>query len=298
MLIWDSLKILALVAAFCNPSSVYIATRQLHTLTLTLVDEVRTHKRSVLSLFPQIILVTGRLIVLFTLIVANCVLVETIGDSDNTVTTTAKAISEVQQLAKPLPSTSLNAVVECVKEKIDLPVTKKLISNTDKTDVMIDQPPPPVSTTILDESTEADSDDGTLENCSEGSLKAATELTPERTALNVSQGKKGNPEPECVSVDTTKVKITPSSMHKIDGRPASQNITNEQQPEATVPPEIDGRQQSRNQLKRQSLLLPKLNPPRQSIEKPHRKFSLSYHRSNDETDSKPKRFLSIFKKKN
>jgi hypothetical protein len=298
MLIWDSLKILALVAAFCNPSSVYIATRQLHILTLTVVDEVGTHKRSVLSLFPQIILVAGRLIVLFTLIVGNCVLLETIGNSDNTVTTTAKAISEVQQLAKPLPSTSLNAVVECVKEKIDLPVTNELISNTDKTDVMIDQPSPPISTTILDESTEANSDDGTLENWSEGSLKAATELTPEQTALNGGQGKKGNSESECVSVDTTKVKITPSSMHKIDGRLASHNIANEQQPEATVPPEIDGRQQSRNQLKRQSLLLPELNPPRQSIEKPHRKFSLIYHRSNDESDSKPKRFLSIFKKKN
>lgn len=310
MLIWDTLKILILVAAFCNPSSMYIAAQQLQTLTLNLVDDVRTKNRSVLSVFPQLLLVTGRLIVVTMLIVVNCVLLETIGHTGKMVMATGEAFRDVQQIARPLPTESLNTVVEAEKEKVDIPVANGSCSKREVIDVTIEQSSP--STTVressIDEDTASDSE-ATLENISDHITVTDDDHPdeqpmPKQTTLDNSESKNGNSDPVLFSnVDAhdakeAKIQVIPSTVQEINVQKPdklNKNATKEQ-PDVNIVPQIDGRQQSNNQLKRQSLLLPELIPPRQSIEKPRRKFSI-VHGSNEGADFKPKRFLSIFKKK-
>jgi hypothetical protein len=295
MVLWDTLIILALVAAFLNPESVYIATCQLQVVVNNLFEEVRLKKRSVASVFPQLLLVSGRLIVLMVLIVANCILGETVSKTDKTVKTTATAIKQVQQLAQPLPTDSIHAVVESVKEKIDIPVLDIAASKTnDHHDGIID-PPLKVDTQSM-----ASGTDDTLENTSQCSEKTENDHdAAEQMESSALKGKNGNSDQIITVVDPHDIKnsersVPPTAVEDVNrvdpSKTTSENVTEAQQ---DVPPQLDGRQQSNSQIKRRSLLLPELNPPKQSIEKPRRKFSIVQTSS----DSKPKRLLSIFKKR-
>lgn len=305
MVLWDALIILTLVAAFLNPESVYMATCQVQVVIKNLIEEVRNKKRSVASVFPQLLLVSGRLMVLMVLIIANCILGEAVSKTDKTVKTTATAIKQVQQLAEPMPTESIHAVVESVKEKIDIPVLGLTASSTDDHhDGIIDPPPPKVDTQSI-----ASGTDDTLENTSQCSSSEKTEngLDPaEHMESSALKGKNGNSDQVVTIVDPHDIKNTelsvPPPVATVEDKnlvaPAkidmSENVTEAQQ---DVPPQIDGRQQSNSQIKRRSLLLPELNPsPKHSIEKPRRKFSI-VQRTNETPDSKPKRLLSIFKKR-
>lgn len=303
MVLWDALIILTLVAAFLNPESVYMATCQLQIVIKNLIEEVRNKKRSVASVFPQLLLVSGRLMVLMVLIIANCILGEAVSKTDKTVKTTATAINQVQQLAEPMPTESIQAVVESVKEKIDIPVLGLTASKTDDHhDGIIDPPPHKVDTQSM-----ASATDDTLENTSQCSEKTENDIdTAEHMESSALKGKNGNSDQVVTIVDPHDIKnselsvpppvTTVEDMNMVDPskKDMSENVTEAQQ---DVPPQIDGRQQSNSQIKRRSLLLPELNPsPKQSIEKPRRKFSI-VQRTNETSDSKPKRLLSIFKKR-
>jgi hypothetical protein len=304
MVLWDALIILTLVAAFLNPESVYMATCQLQVVIKNLIEEVRNNKRSVASVFPQLLLVSGRLMALMVLIIANCILGEAVSKTDKTVKTTATAIQQVQQLAEPMPTESIHAVVESVKEKIDIPVLGLTASKTENHhDGIVDPPPHKVDTQSM-----ASGTDDTLENTSQcSSEKTENGLdTAEPMESSALKGKNGNSDPVVTIVDPHDIKnselpvppaaATVEDMNMVDPlkKNTSENVTEAQQ---DVPPQIDGRQQSNSQIKRRSLLLPELNPsPKQSIEKPRRKFSI-VQRTNETSDSKPKRLLSIFKKR-
>ncbi|CAO3677941.1 unnamed protein product [Umbelopsis ramanniana] len=265
MVLWDALIILTLVAAFLNPESVYMATCQLQIVLKNLIEEVRNKKRSVASVFPQLLL--------------------------------------VQQLAEPMPTESIQAVVESVKEKIDIPVLGLTASKTDDHhDGIIDPPPHKVDTQSM-----ASGTDDTLENTSQCSEKTENDIdTAEHMESSALKGKNGNSDQVVTIVDPHDIKnsdlsvpppvttVEDKNMVDPSKKDVSENVTEAQQ---DVPPQIDGRQQSNSQIKRRSLLLPELNPsPKQSIEKPRRKFSI-VQRTNETSDSKPKRLLSIFKKR-
>ncbi|KAG2188910.1 hypothetical protein INT44_004050 [Umbelopsis vinacea] len=293
MVLWNALITLTLVAAFLNPESVYMATRQLQMVIKNLIEEVQLKKRSVASVFPQLLLVSGRLIVLMVLIIANCILGETISKTDKTVKTTAIAIQQVQQLAEPLPTESIHAVVESVKEKIDIPALGITASN-DHHDGIVDPPSVKVDTQSM-----ASGTDDTLENTSQCSEKTENDAE-EQMQTSALKGKNGNSEQTVVDahdVKNSELPVPPPPLEDINmvdppKLTTSENVT-EAQPD--ILPQIDGRQQSSSQIKRRSLLLPELNPPKQSIDKPRRKFSIQ--RSNETSDSKPKKLLSIFKKR-
>ncbi|KAI8576578.1 hypothetical protein K450DRAFT_256294 [Umbelopsis ramanniana AG] len=282
MVLWNALITLTLVAAFLNPESVYMATCQLQVVITNLIEEVRLKKRSVASVFPQLLLVSGRLIVLMVLIIANCILGETISKTDKTVTTTATAIKQVQQLAHPLPTESIQAVVESVKEKIDIP---GIPASDDHHDGIID--PPPVDTQSM-----ASGTDDTLENTSECSEKTEHDAA-EQMQTSALKGENGNSDRTVVDphdIKNSELPVPLEGINRVDpSKNTSENVTEAQQ---DVPPQ----QQSNSQIKRRSLLLPELKPPRQSMEKPRRKFSI-VQRTNETSDSKPKRLLSIFKKR-
>ncbi|KAH8556255.1 hypothetical protein BGW37DRAFT_462558 [Umbelopsis sp. PMI_123] len=297
MLLWDTLKMLTLFAAFVNPDGVYVATRQLQVVLRKLFDEVRTKNRSVVSLFPQLLLVIGRVIALLVLIVAKCMLGEPVGETDKTAKTTSVVIYQVQQVAQPLPNGTPNGVAESVTEMTDLPgeVSEAFTAHHD--DGIIDTPPKAAT-----EFVESGIDD-TLETGSQCNGKTENDHDANAQIESALNGENGNSDESTTVVDTHDTKnpelttITPppmDAMNVVDlSLKMSENITEGQQ---DVPPQIDGRQQSNNQVKRQSLLLPELNPPKPTIEKPRRKFSI-VQKTKENTDSKPKRLFSIFKKR-
>lgn len=304
MVIWSIFATTILIAALVNPSSMYIAGCEIQKTLYELADQVRAKERSIISAFLHALLITGRFLVLVTLILGNFIVVEFLGHEDETAKATGKAINSAQKLSEPLPTDNLNAVVDSVKEKIDLPS----IGNTSgDADVMRPQPETSLHNGFADtkDATTTPEDSKECDSVNEfqdagGSTTTVSESVPDH------HEEKGNSDAHFVDAHDTIVstaKPEELTLEMLQKKHNNQDDHGQQtDPDQNIPPEIDGRQRhNNNQIKRQSLLLPELVPQApaasQSTELPRRQFSLM-HKKTRSTDTKPKKLLSIFKKKN
>lgn len=304
MVIWNIFATAIMVAALVNPNSMYTAGCEIQKTLYQLADQVRAQPRSIISAVLHTVLITGRFLVLVTLILSNFIVVEFLGHEDRTARATSEAINSAQKLSEPLPTSDLNAVVDSVKEKIDLP----MIGNTLADDDVMRTQPETMSPNDL-----ADTKDTTItpeESKDSDSVNNSQDAGGSTTTVSESVSdyheEKGNSDPRFVDAhDTTVPMATPGelTLELLQKKHNSQDDHVQQtDPEQNIQPEIDGRQRhNNNQIKRQSLLLPEFVPQApaasQSTELPRRQFSIM-HKKTKSTEAKPKKLLSIFKKKN
>ncbi|KAG2182568.1 hypothetical protein INT43_007499 [Umbelopsis isabellina] len=304
MVIWNIFATSILIAALVNPNSMYTAGCEIQKTLYELADQVRIKQRSIISAFLHAVLITGRFLVLVTLILGNFIVIEFLGHEDKTARTTGEAINSAQKLSEPLPTSDLNAVVDSVKEKIDSP----LIGNTSgDADVMRTQPETTSHNDFADTKVETiiseESKDYDFVNKSEDAGDSTTTVSE---SVPDHHEEKGNSDAHFVDAhDTTVPTATPGelTLELLQKKHNDQDSHGQQtDPDQNVLPEIDSRQRhNNNQIKRQSLLLPELVPQApaasQSTELPRRQFSIM-HKKTKSTEAKPKKLLSIFKKKN
>ncbi|KAJ2963412.1 hypothetical protein NQZ79_g1570 [Umbelopsis isabellina] len=306
MVIWNIFATAILIAALVNPSSMYTAGCEIQKTLYELTDQVRVKQRSIISAFLHTLLITGRFLVLVTLILGNFIVIEFLGHEDETAKATKEAINSAQKLSEPLPTSNLNAVVDSVKEKIDLPLIGNTSGDSDG-DVMHTQPETSSHNGFVDikdvttTSEESKDCDSVNEN-----QNAGGSTTTVSESVSDHHEEKGNSDAHFVDAhDTIVPTATPGelTLEMLQKKHTNQDDHVQQtDPEQNIPPEIDGRQRhNNNQIKRQSLLLPELVPQApaasQSTELPRRQFSIM-HKKTKSTEAKPKKLLSIFKKKN
>ncbi|CAM0138400.1 hypothetical protein VKS41_002951 [Umbelopsis sp. WA50703] len=243
---------------------------------------------------------SGRFLVLVTLILANFVVVEFLGHEDRTTKVESEVIHSVQKLSDPVPSNTLNTVVDAVKEKIDLPMIGTTLDNAN---VM----PPEPETSPHEESTDTQDATATSEDSKEADTVSDNQDAEDSTAVSENvpdhHEEKGNSDAHFVDAHDTIVPTTKPgelTLGMLQKKHNHQDDIQQTDPDQAIAPEIDGRQRHDNQIKRQSLLLPELVPQipaaSQSTDLPRRQFSIMHKRTKS-TDAKPKRLFSIFKKK-